>query len=167
MRIKILSSALEDLYEARLFYERQGVGVGDYFFDSLFSDIDSLVLYGGIHRKVAGYHRLLSKRFPYVHSEPASIRAWVYGLAFFMIIRLPCSIHAVRSVTYLTGVLIMKKLKKPLASFATLRFNNSLQLNRPLRSRRKVRQERHCDRRVAALTIGLYPKNTTLASFAP
>jgi len=26
MRIKILSSALEDLYEARLFYERQGVG---------------------------------------------------------------------------------------------------------------------------------------------
>jgi len=28
MRIKILSSALEDLYEARLFYERQGVGVG-------------------------------------------------------------------------------------------------------------------------------------------
>ena len=44
MRIKILSSALEDLYETRLFYERQGVGAGDYFFDSLFSDIDSLVL---------------------------------------------------------------------------------------------------------------------------
>ena len=58
MRIKILSSALEDLYEARLFYEQKGVGLGDYFFDSLFSDIDSLVLYGGIHQKVAGYHRL-------------------------------------------------------------------------------------------------------------
>ena len=28
MRIKILSSALEDLYEARLFYEQQGAGVG-------------------------------------------------------------------------------------------------------------------------------------------
>lgn len=28
MKIKILSSALEDLYEARLFYERQGEGVG-------------------------------------------------------------------------------------------------------------------------------------------
>ena len=54
MRIKILSSALEDLYEARLFYEQKGVGLGDYFFDSLFSDIDSLVLYGGIHRKVVG-----------------------------------------------------------------------------------------------------------------
>ncbi len=42
MRIKILSSAMDDLYEARLFYEKQGEGLGDYFFDSLFSDIDSL-----------------------------------------------------------------------------------------------------------------------------
>jgi len=65
MRIKILSSAMDDLYEARLFYEKQVEGLGDYFFDSIFSDIDSLVLYGGIHGKVYGYHRLLSKRFPY------------------------------------------------------------------------------------------------------
>ena len=33
----------------------------------------------------------------------------------------------------------------------------STQLNRPLRSRRKARQERHCDRRVSALTIDLHP----------
>jgi len=65
MRIKILSSAMDDLYEARLFYEKQGEGLGDYFFDSLFSDIDSLVLYGGIHGRVYGYHRVLSMRFPY------------------------------------------------------------------------------------------------------
>lgn len=39
--------------------------MGEYFFYSLFSDIDSLVLYGGIHAKVYGYHRMLSKRFPY------------------------------------------------------------------------------------------------------
>ena len=65
MKIKILSSAIEDLYEGRLFYEKQGEGLGEYFFDSLFSDIDSLVLYGGIHGKVYGYHRMLSKRFPY------------------------------------------------------------------------------------------------------
>ncbi len=65
MRIKILSSALDDLIEGRLFYEKQGEEIGDYFLDSLFSDIDSLALYGGIHRKVFGYHRLLSKRFPY------------------------------------------------------------------------------------------------------
>ena len=65
MRIKILSSAMDDLYKARLFYERQGEGVGDYFFDSIFSDVDSLTLYGGIHAKFHGYHRMLSKRFPY------------------------------------------------------------------------------------------------------
>ena len=65
MRIKILSSAVEDLYAGRLFYEKQGEGLGEYFFNSLFSDIDSLLLYAGIHQKVFGYHRLLSKRFPY------------------------------------------------------------------------------------------------------
>ena len=63
MTIKILSSAVEDLHAGRQFYERQEKGVGDYFFDALFSDIDSLVLYAGVHQKVYGFHRLLSKRF--------------------------------------------------------------------------------------------------------
>jgi hypothetical protein len=65
MRLKILSSAIDDLYQARLFYERQREGLGEYFFDSLFSDIDSLMLYAGMHAKFYGYHRLLAKRFPY------------------------------------------------------------------------------------------------------
>jgi len=65
MKIKILSQALADLDAGHQFYERQAAGLGDYFLDSLFSDVDSLILYGGIHRKVFGYHRLLSKRFPY------------------------------------------------------------------------------------------------------
>ena len=65
MKIKTLLSAVEDLREARIFYEAQGEGVGDYFFDSLFSDIDSLVLYAGTHSKVEGFYRLLSRRFPY------------------------------------------------------------------------------------------------------
>lgn len=65
MKIKILSSAIEDLHAGRLFYEFQSEGVGDYFFDSLFSDIDSLVLYSGVHPQVYGFYRLLSKRFPY------------------------------------------------------------------------------------------------------
>ena len=79
MKIKLLSSAMQDLYEGRLFYERQGEGLGEYFFNSLFSDIDSLTLYGGTHPKHFGYHRLLSKRFPYaiyyrVEGESAVIR---------------------------------------------------------------------------------------------
>jgi hypothetical protein len=39
--------------------------LGEYFFDSLFSDIDSLLLYAGIHQMFWGYYRMLSKRFPY------------------------------------------------------------------------------------------------------
>ena len=80
MRIKVLSSALEDLYEGRSFYERQGEELGEYFFDSLFSDIDSLILYGGIHPKFFGYHRMLAKRFPYAIyyrlEEEALIVVW-------------------------------------------------------------------------------------------
>jgi len=65
MSIRILASASDDLNRGRIFYSRQGEGVGEYFFDSLASDIDSLALYAGIHTKVYGYYRLLSKRFPY------------------------------------------------------------------------------------------------------
>ena len=47
------------------FYEKQGSELGEYFFDSLFSDIDSLTLFAGIHEQHFGHHRLLAKRFPY------------------------------------------------------------------------------------------------------
>lgn len=65
MKIKILPTAVEDLHEGRLFYEKQGETLGEYFFDTLFSDIDSLILFPEKHSKVFGYHRLLSKRFPF------------------------------------------------------------------------------------------------------
>ena len=65
MKIKILPSALADLDRGRAFYARQSKTVGDYFLDSLFSDIDSLELYAGVHMKVFDFHRLLAKRFPY------------------------------------------------------------------------------------------------------
>jgi plasmid stabilization system protein ParE len=60
-----MDSALEDLDRGRTFYDDQGEGLGAYFLDSLFSEIDSLVLFGGIHRRVFGYHRLIARRFPY------------------------------------------------------------------------------------------------------
>ena len=65
MTLKILPSALDDLRDGWNFYEEQQEGLGDYFQDTLFSDIDSLILYPGVHRVVFGYHRLLSRRFPY------------------------------------------------------------------------------------------------------
>lgn len=39
VKIRVLRSAIEDLAEGRSFYDLQQFGVGDYFFDSLFSDI--------------------------------------------------------------------------------------------------------------------------------
>ena len=65
MNVQLLRSAMEDLTTGRQFYDRQGAGIGDYFFDSLFAEIDSLALYGGIHPVHFGFHRLLAKRFPY------------------------------------------------------------------------------------------------------
>jgi plasmid stabilization system protein ParE len=65
MRIEILSEAEDDLIAGARFYERQGTGLGEYFLDSIYSDIDSLLIYAGIHRVVFGFYRALSKRFPY------------------------------------------------------------------------------------------------------
>ena len=47
MKVRVLRSALEDLASGREFYNQQQEGVGDYFFDSHFSEVDSLVLYAG------------------------------------------------------------------------------------------------------------------------
>lgn len=65
MRIEILREAERDLIDGFAFYERQSKGLGDYFLDSIFSDVESLHLYAGIHSMHFGYHRLLSKRFPF------------------------------------------------------------------------------------------------------
>lgn len=53
MKIVILPSARDDLAGGFRFYENQEKGLGDYFLESLFSDIDSLRLYAGIHRVVS------------------------------------------------------------------------------------------------------------------
>lgn len=65
MKIKILEDAQKDLFDGASFYEEQSPNLGEYFLDTLFSDIESLHLSAGVHMKIWGYHRLLSKRFPY------------------------------------------------------------------------------------------------------
>jgi plasmid stabilization system protein ParE len=65
VKVEILPSAIADLALGFAFYEKQQPGLGDYFLDSLFADIDSLALHAGIHRKVFGCHRLLAKMFPF------------------------------------------------------------------------------------------------------
>jgi plasmid stabilization system protein ParE len=65
MKIEILSVAMNDIQFGQGFYEEQQEGLGAYFLDSIFSDIDALLLYAGIHQQFFGYYRALSKRFPY------------------------------------------------------------------------------------------------------
>jgi plasmid stabilization system protein ParE len=65
VKVEILDEAEVDLVEGFRFYESQATGLGDYFLDSLCSDIDSLRLYAGIHPRYFDHHRLLSKRFPF------------------------------------------------------------------------------------------------------
>ena len=66
MRIEVLDAAQQDLVSGYAFYESQSHGLGSYFLDSLFSDIDSLRIFAGVHAVYFGrYHRLLAKRFPF------------------------------------------------------------------------------------------------------
>jgi plasmid stabilization system protein ParE len=79
LKLRILSLAFEDLDAGRRFYERQQQGLGEYFLNSLFSDIDALLLYAGIHPKFFGYFRALSDRFPYAiyyRVEGGEIQVW-------------------------------------------------------------------------------------------
>lgn len=67
LRVRIARSAETDLLEGYAFYERQQAGIGDYFLDSLFADIDALALFAGVHPKHddGRLHRTFAKRFPF------------------------------------------------------------------------------------------------------
>ncbi len=82
MKIEILSTASQDLIDGYHFYENQADGVGSYFLDSLYSDIDSLVITAGVHEKhLQKYFKLLSKRFPFaVYYNIESDTIFVYAV---------------------------------------------------------------------------------------
>ena len=82
MRIKVLDQAAEDLIEGFHFYEDQRAGLGSYFLANLHADIESLRLYGGMHRQVyRRYHRLLSRRFPFaVFYKVQADTAFIYAV---------------------------------------------------------------------------------------
>ncbi len=66
MRIEILASARGDLIDGFHYYEQKEAGLGNYFLAALYSDIESLRIFGGIHAKAyKGRHRSLSQRFPF------------------------------------------------------------------------------------------------------
>ncbi len=63
--VQILAEAVSDLEVGKQFYNQQDKGVGEYFWDSLISDIESLVIYAGVHSKVNDFYRMTAKGFPY------------------------------------------------------------------------------------------------------
>lgn len=81
MTINVLDSAEEDILHAMYFYEHQSNGLGNYYLDSIMSDIESLYIYAGIHMKIWGYYRLLSKRFPYsIYYKVVDETIFVYAI---------------------------------------------------------------------------------------
>jgi hypothetical protein len=66
VKLEILESARKDLVDGFHFYEKQADGIGSYFLESMYSDIDSLIDNAGMHPVLFGeYHRLLAARFPF------------------------------------------------------------------------------------------------------
>lgn len=84
MKIKdvfILEEAFNDLNEGKTFYDFQGTGVGNYFLGCLISDIESLVIYAGIHSKKFSLYQMFSKRFPYtIYYEVIENAAYVVAV---------------------------------------------------------------------------------------
>jgi hypothetical protein len=84
MKIKdvvVFDEVAEDMNDAKAFYDKKDPRIGDYFWDSLLADMESLLVYGGVHCRVFGLYRLLARRFPYaVYYEVADDIAYVVAV---------------------------------------------------------------------------------------
>jgi len=81
MNVVILEDAAEDIEKGRDFYERRQEGIGAYFVQCILSDLQSLALYAGLHRILLGFHRMLSKRFPFgIYYKIEGDTAFVYAI---------------------------------------------------------------------------------------
>ena len=66
MTIDLTESAAADIADGYVFYEEQYQGLGDYFESSILADINSLLIYAGVHEiHHEIYHRKIATRFPY------------------------------------------------------------------------------------------------------
>ncbi len=75
MKLEILDLAKEDLIKGYRFHEIQESGLRSYFLDTLYSDIDSLRIYSGIHRKAYNnLHRACRSVFRSRYTTPLNRR---------------------------------------------------------------------------------------------
>ena len=66
MNIEVRNEAHLDIANGVAFYDRQGHGAGDYFYQRIFEDIDSLSETAGNHERHFGYHRKIASRHPFL-----------------------------------------------------------------------------------------------------
>ena len=66
MKIKISGGAERDIADGCDFYGDIDPNLATHFHNSISADIDSLLLYAGVHAKVDGWHYTFASRFPFV-----------------------------------------------------------------------------------------------------
>lgn len=66
MNVEIRDEALLDIAEGVAFYDRRNHGAGDYYYQQIFEDIESLIETAGIHETHFGYHRKIATRHPFL-----------------------------------------------------------------------------------------------------
>jgi len=79
--VVVLAEAAEDIEAAREFYDSVEVGLGNYFADSIITDMESLYLFHGVHAKHFRFHRMLASRFPFgIYYEDSNEEALIFGV---------------------------------------------------------------------------------------
>jgi len=67
IEIKIIKEAVNDLKNSKVFYNNQKMGLGDYFWNSIIKDIESLNIYAGIQKKFPySIYYYISNKIAYV-----------------------------------------------------------------------------------------------------
>ena len=65
MRVELRDEAREDLVVGAFFYGCQSPGLDAHFLECLREDLENIESTGGIHEQYRGFHRKLSRRFPF------------------------------------------------------------------------------------------------------
>ncbi len=66
MNVEVLDEARLDIVDGVAFYDRLSDGAGDYFYQRIFDDIESLSETAGIHETHFGYYRKIATRHPFL-----------------------------------------------------------------------------------------------------
>jgi len=64
--VRLTDEAIQDIDHAVNFYDQIEPGLGDYFFDSITTDVEALEFFGGLHQQRFGYYACPATRFPFI-----------------------------------------------------------------------------------------------------